>query len=54
MKARPVGAFVVRDGDVRWEPVTDPVRQAELAMITAVLAMLTLRTVFRRRRRRRR
>jgi uncharacterized spore protein YtfJ len=53
LKARPVGAFVVRDGDVRWEPVVDPVRQAELAVIATVLGLFMMRRMFRRRRRRR-
>ena len=28
LHARPVGAFVIRGGDVRWEPVDDPPRPA--------------------------
>ncbi len=52
VKARPVGAFVIRGGDVRWEPVVDRDRQAVIAATVASLALLTLRSFFRRRRRR--
>lgn len=52
VRARPVGAFVIRDGDVRWEPVVDRERQAVLTATVAVAALLTLRSLFRRRRRR--
>lgn len=52
--ARPVGAFVMRDGQVRWEPVVDRERQAMIAAATTVVVtLLTLRALTRGRRRRR-
>jgi len=51
MDARPVGAFVVRDGDVRWEPAIDRNRQIAIAGVVATVGLLTLRSLLRRRRR---
>ena len=51
MDARPVGAFVVRGDDVRWEPAIDRNRQISIAGAVAVVGLLTLRTLLRRRRR---
>ncbi|MCJ7439085.1 MAG: sporulation protein [Acidimicrobiia bacterium] len=51
MDARPVGAFVVRGNDVRWEPAIDRNRQIAIAGAVAVVGLLTLRTLLRRRRR---
>ena len=54
MRARPVGAFVIRDGNVTWEPVVDPQRQAMIAAVATTVGMLALRSITRRRGRRRR
>ena len=48
--ARPVGAFVVRGHDVRWEPAIDRNRQIATAGLVAVVGLLTLRSLLRRRR----
>jgi uncharacterized spore protein YtfJ len=53
MRARPVGAFVIRDGDVRWEPVEDPMGRLMVTAATITTALLIARTMVRRRRRRR-
>jgi uncharacterized spore protein YtfJ len=45
--ARPVGAFVVRDGDVQWVPAVDRGRQAAVAGLVAVVGILALRSVLR-------
>lgn len=37
--ARPVGVFVVRDGDVRWVPVVDSTRVIRAAVIVGVTAL---------------
>ncbi len=50
--ARPVGAWVIRDGDARWEPAIDVSRVILGAQVVAALGLLTLRTWLRRRRRR--
>jgi uncharacterized spore protein YtfJ len=51
LQARPVGAFVIRDGDVRWEPIVDRERQLVIMATIAGLALLTARRLTRRRRR---
>ena len=53
LHARPVGAFVIRDGDVRWEPVVDPMGRLLVIAATVTTGMLIARTMLRRRRRRR-
>lgn len=51
--ARPVGAYVIRNGEVEWEPALDLTRTAMMGMITAIVALLVMRsiakTVFRKR-----
>jgi uncharacterized spore protein YtfJ len=53
VRARPVGAFVIRDGDVRWEPVIDRERQALTQAAIVGGAVLLARSLLRGRRRRR-
>jgi uncharacterized spore protein YtfJ len=48
LSARPAGAYVIRDGEVRWQPAIDVTRLAGYAMVLA--ATLALRSVLRRRR----
>jgi uncharacterized spore protein YtfJ len=45
MWARPVGVYVVRDGNVTWEPALDGSRIAIMGMVTAIVTMLVLRSV---------
>jgi uncharacterized spore protein YtfJ len=52
VRARPVGAFVIRAGEVQWVPVVDHERQAMIAAIVAGLMLLTVRSRRRRRHRR--
>jgi uncharacterized spore protein YtfJ len=52
MDARPVGAFVVRNGDVRWEPAIDRNRQIATAGLVAIVGLLTVRSLLHRRRHR--
>jgi uncharacterized spore protein YtfJ len=47
---RPVGAYVIKDGQVRWEPAIDVARMATIA----VVALLVLRGMLPWRSRRRR
>ena len=54
LHARPVGAFVIRDGDVRWEPAVDPERRFAIVAGLAAAGLLTLRSLARSRRRRHR
>jgi uncharacterized spore protein YtfJ len=52
--ARPVGAFVIKDGDVRWEPAIDATRLALRGMLIPIVALIVgrsiVKTVFGRRR----
>jgi uncharacterized spore protein YtfJ len=52
LRARPVGAFVIRDGNVRWEPVIDRERQVAINAALAAGALLVLRSVLRGRQKR--
>ena len=45
LAARPVGIYVVRDGDVRWEPAVDVTRTAVMGMLTAIVGLVVLRSV---------
>jgi uncharacterized spore protein YtfJ len=45
MWARPVGVYVLRDGQVTWEPALDVSRIAIMGMVTAIVTMLVLRSV---------
>ncbi len=50
VRARPVGAFVISNGDVRWEPVVDRERQLLINAVVAGGALVLVRSLFRRRR----
>jgi uncharacterized spore protein YtfJ len=43
LHARPVGAYVIRDGEVEWEPAVDATRIALTALGAFVLVALLLR-----------
>ena len=51
VRARPVGAWIVKDGSAYWEPALDLNRIIVGAQVATVVALLTLRTWLRRRRR---
>ncbi|MCF6474578.1 sporulation protein [Nonomuraea sp. MG754425] len=51
--ASPAGVFVVKDGEVRWQPAVDVNRIVVGGQVVAVVLLLTLRAIFGRRRRRR-
>jgi uncharacterized spore protein YtfJ len=51
LTSRPVGAFVIRDGAVTWRPAVDVNRIVLGGQIVAVVALLTIRAIVRRRRR---
>jgi uncharacterized spore protein YtfJ len=45
LTGRPVGAFVIEDGNVRWQPAFDATRIAQQALIAGcLLALLILRS----------
>lgn len=45
VRAHPAGAWVIKDGDVRWRPAIDVNRVIFMAQIVAIVALLTLRSV---------
>ena len=51
LTARPVGAYRIQEGDVQWIPAADTTRVIVLAEIVAIVALLVIRSVSRRRRR---
>ncbi|WP_460849531.1 spore germination protein GerW family protein [Phytohabitans suffuscus] len=54
VSSRPVGAFVIKDGTVRWRPAIDVNRVILGGQLVAIVALLTLRAVLKTHRRRRR
>ena len=47
LRARPVGAFVIRDGAVRWEPVVDTERELVVRAALVGCAFLLVRSLLR-------
>ena len=54
VQARPVGAFVIKDGDVHWRPAVDVTRIALGSRVVAVVALLATRSIVKLRAKRRR
>jgi uncharacterized spore protein YtfJ len=49
VKARPVGVFVVNDGQVSWQPAVDMTRVILAGQFIGLVAILTVRKLLRRR-----
>jgi len=43
--ARPVGAFVIKGGDVAWQPALDLNRVILMGQVVAIVALLTARAI---------
>ena len=54
LMARPVGAFLIRDGDVRWQPALDLNRVILGGQMVAIVALLVVRTLLKGRAKRKR
>jgi uncharacterized spore protein YtfJ len=52
LRVAPAGVFVLRDGKVTWQPAVDVNRIVFGGQIIAILGLLTVRSVLRRRARR--
>ncbi len=52
MEAHPVGAFIIDNGDVRWEPAVDRPREMLTYATAAAITIFALRSLVRPRRRR--
>ena len=51
LAARPVGVYQVKDGEVTWIPAVDATRIAVLGQVVAIVFLLTVRSILKRRRR---
>ena len=49
MTARPVGAFIIRGGELSWRPAVDVNRVVLGAQVVAIVALLTARTILKAR-----
>lgn len=47
LSARPAGAYVIRNGQVTWQPALDLTRLVIGAQVVAVVALLVIRTIAR-------
>ena len=47
--AQPMGVFVVKDGDVRWQPAIDPMRVAVTVALVSLAASMVVRHLVRKR-----
>jgi uncharacterized spore protein YtfJ len=45
MSATPAGAWVIRNGEVDWEPAVDATRIATLGMLVAIVFFWTVRSI---------
>ena len=45
LSARPVGAFVIRNGEVSWQPALDLNRVILVGQLVAIVALLSIRTI---------
>jgi uncharacterized spore protein YtfJ len=48
LEARPVGVYVIRDGEVSWRPAVDVTRIAVGGQLVAIVALLVARSIIRR------
>ena len=46
MTARPVGAFILRNGELTWRPAIDVTRIAIGGQVVAIVALLAARAIF--------
>jgi uncharacterized spore protein YtfJ len=49
MTARPVGAFIIREGELSWRPAVDVTRIVLGGQVVAVVALLTVRAILKAR-----
>ena len=49
MTARPVGAFIIRDGELSWRPAVDATRIVLGGQVVAIVALLTVRAIIKAR-----
>jgi len=45
VSSTPAGAWIIRDGQVSWEPAVDATRIATLGMLVAIIFLWTVRSI---------
>lgn len=50
VRATPAGAYVIKDGEVAWQPAMDLTRIAIMGQIVAIVFLLVLRSILKSRR----
>lgn len=45
VSATPAGAWIIRDGEVSWEPAIDATRLGTLALVVAIVFLWTVRSI---------
>lgn len=45
LAAQPVGVYVVKDGEVAWEPAVDVSRISMMGILAGIVALLVLRSI---------
>ena len=50
VRATPAGAYVIKDGQVRWEPAMDLTKIALMGQVVAIVFLLVVRSVLKSRR----
>jgi len=45
LRATPAGAWIIRDGQVAWEPAVDATRIVTLGMVVAIIFLWTVRSI---------
>jgi uncharacterized spore protein YtfJ len=45
VSAKPAGAWIIRNGEVTWEPAIDATRIATLGMVVAIIFLWTVRSI---------
>ncbi|HTE65133.1 MAG TPA: sporulation protein [Candidatus Binatia bacterium] len=45
LRARPVGAYIIRGNEVTWEPAVDVTRMATLGIVAGIVSLLVLRSI---------
>jgi uncharacterized spore protein YtfJ len=50
VRATPAGAYVIKDGEVHWEPAVDMTRVIVMGQIVGIIFLLVMRSILRSRR----
>lgn len=45
VSAKPAGAWIIRDGQVEWQPAVDATRIATMGMLVAIIFFWTIRSI---------